>query len=176
MINEISESINLLALNASIEATRAGEAGRGFAVVAGEVGNFANNTKESLEDVKKVINKIQENVAEMLQFVNENTEKLNSQNEAFMQTYEGVKTMIRILNESLQAMGEIHNIQEKQRDVISHTVDINEAISTEIESENDEFNNMVAMIDKNSDDIIGMAEQVEKLNGMITEMDMLLND
>lgn len=176
VINEISESINLLALNASIEAARAGEAGRGFAVVAGEVGNLANNTKESLEGVKKVINKIQENVTEMLQFVNENTERLNSQNDAFMQTYEGIKKMIRILNESLQAMREIHEIQEKQRNVISHTVDINETISTEIESENDEFNNMAAMIDKNSDDIIGMAEQVEKLNGMITEMDMLLND
>lgn len=64
-IKAISSQTSLLALNASIEAARAGEAGKGFAVVADEIGNLANQTDQSVEDINGIVGDVTEAVQQM---------------------------------------------------------------------------------------------------------------
>ena len=77
-IMEISSQTNLLALNASIEAARAGESGRGFAVVADEIGNLANQTQATVNDIDAIIKEVYEAVRSMSECLNSSTEFLEN--------------------------------------------------------------------------------------------------
>lgn len=174
LISEISTSTNLLALNASIEAARAGEAGKGFAVVATEVGNLANNTQDTLQEVETVIERIQINVKEITKQIEENSSKLDTQNEYFENVFQSMQGMTKLLHVSVDAintMGEAHN---KQSEVIKNTVSINQEIAQSIRNENTQFASINSMAESNANDTIQVATQASAINDMVEEMSKLL--
>lgn len=174
LINEISESTNLLALNASIEAARAGEAGKGFAVVAQEVGSLANSTRQSLEEVETVIESVQKNVDEITMQVRENFRKLEKQNEYFTHVFSGIKDMTQLLGVSVDAVDTMGEAHDKQAMVIQNTVSINQEIAENIRRENEQFHSITEMVGSNANDTMEIAAQVKAINDMVDEMNRLL--
>jgi len=97
-VNDIADQSNLLALNAAMEAARAGEAGRGFAVVAGEVRNLAEQSRQATSQVSGILSEIQKaaNTAVMV------TEKGTKSAESGVELAESTGDAIRVIREHTQ--------------------------------------------------------------------------
>jgi len=175
LIQGISSSISLLALNASIEAARAGEAGKGFAVVATEVGKLAESTSNSLNDVGAVIDRVQMNVKEITTQVENNASKLDEQSEQFKKVFSDVREMSVMLNESVEAVTEMDKAIKRQSQIIKQTVDINQNIAESIRDENEQFVSIRSMAESNAKNTEEVASQARTINEMVDEISRLLN-
>jgi methyl-accepting chemotaxis protein len=93
VINEISDQTNLLSLNASIEAARAGDAGKGFAVVATEIRKLATKSMTAANEIKGVIDEIMKQTADTVLTAKEAESVVSMQNDAVVQTTSAFRNM-----------------------------------------------------------------------------------
>ena len=171
-IEEIASETNLLALNASIEAARAGDAGRGFAVVADSIKGLSENTSNELENIRKIISTLVENFKECEKCI----DLVVKSNQSSTESTKDVIESLRIINNDVVSTNEkltvVHETDEKmmkdimeidsQVKVIGQAAESNAAATQEITASSEELTALLTNISSTCNSMTGYVDNLVK--------------
>ena len=163
VITDIADQTNLLALNAAIEAARAGEAGRGFAVVADEVRKLAEKTMQATKEVGDAVNAIQIGTRENIQGMEEATKSVQQSTGLAQQAGESLAAIVRIAESTAEKVSSIATASEEQS-----------AASEQISRSTDEINSIAEetakLMDEASLAMRTLTKLIEETQALVREL------
>lgn len=172
IISSIAEETNLLSLNASIEAARAGEQGRGFAVVAGEIQKLAEQSNDSAQRIKKVIDDLLRDADMTVEVMKEVKIIVTEQHEKLGETKNKFEKVSIGITSSLEGIGDINRSAKtlsKSRDSIIEVIENLSAISEQNAASSQETSASVYELNDNIETVAGESNNMKGLCAELEE-------
>ena len=173
MISSIANQTNLLSLNASIEAARAGDAGKGFAVVADEIRQLSDQSKESVDQINEILGRLHESTNGAIEKSNVVKSMVDKQNEAVAQTKESFSSIVASVSTVENAIADIEIINNElsgKTKVIEDSVSSLSAISQENAATSEELSATAQTVQMNVDNLRNTQGDVESSSGGLSEI------
>ena len=164
VINDIADQTNLLALNAAIEAARAGEAGRGFAVVADEVRKLAEKTMVATKEVHDALSGLKEGAQKNIAAVDETVASIEQVSKKSMLSGEALDTILSLVEDTASKISSIAGAAEEQAVA-------GELISSSLGDISDLTENALHTAGSASTAMLGMRGEVGEISDLITTME-----